>query len=87
MALVGGSVELTASLARSVETNATVSHFTNIWKSGQAAANRLLTATDGEGARDRSTASSVVWAAAAADIGDRVQLSMVSMESSLSRPR
>ena len=49
MALVGGSVELTASLARSVETNATVSHFTNIWKSGQAAANRLLTATDGEG--------------------------------------
>ena len=49
MALVGGSVELTASVA---ETNATVSHFTNIWKSGQAAANRLLTATDGEGGRE-----------------------------------
>ena len=39
-----------------------------------------------ERARDRSTVSSVVWAAAA-DIGDRVQLSMVSMESSLSLDR
>ena len=58
MALVGGSVELTASLPRSAdETNATVSHFTNIWKSGRAAAmaaaNRLLTATDGEGGTGR----------------------------------
>ena len=55
MALVGGSVELTASLPRSeAETNATVSHFTNIWKSGQAAAaaNRLLTATDVDGQTD-----------------------------------
>ena len=76
MALVGGSVELTASLPRSeAETNATVSHFTNIWKSGRAAmaaANRLLTATDGEGGTGR--------------LGRRsVQLSMVSYR--WNRPR
>ena len=58
------------------ETNATVSHFTNIWKSGRAAmaaaANRLLTATDGEGGTGR--------------LGRRsVQLSMVSYR--WNRPR
>ena len=85
MALVGGSVELTASLARSAETNATVSHFTNIWKSGRAAAmaaaNLLLTATDGEGPREGQVADGLLGRLARLS----VQLSMVSYR--WNRPR